>query len=206
MEPRTILEAQEATLARFSAAELRFKTCEECGRRFSTNLITEVKGHVACAECKARLFQKLSEGLIRRRDFRRNYASFWTRGNAFLIDATYSWIPAFLGGEMIVFQLEGSDRLLNDLAIWLLAFGAVRVVLDTWLISYRGATFGQRMKGMKVVTDEGKLLSVKCAFYRSLWTIVSMPLGFGFYSVLTDNERRALADRMCGTRVVLVRK
>jgi uncharacterized RDD family membrane protein YckC len=59
--------------------------------------------------------------------------------------------------------------------------------------------------GLKVVTANGGLISVGRAFGRYFAQILSgLILGIGYIMAAFDEQKRALHDHICGTRVIRV--
>lgn len=81
--------------------------------------------------------------------------------------------------------------------------GAV-VFLGLWYLEAWGRTFGQRLMGIHTVhartwRNPGPIAGLARLLAKVL-TIAT--LGLGFVVVLSDPERRALHDRIAGTRVI----
>ena len=59
--------------------------------------------------------------------------------------------------------------------------------------------------GMRVVDRAGRPVTTSVALVRSLGYLVSvLPLGLGVVWMFVDTDRRALHDRLAGTRVLVV--
>ena len=68
-----------------------------------------------------------------------------------------------------------------------------------------GQTFGKMAFGVRVVDRAGQPVTTSIAVVRSLGYLVSvLPLGVGVVWMVLDTERRALHDRLAGTRVLMV--
>ena len=66
-----------------------------------------------------------------------------------------------------------------------------------------GQTIGKMALGLKVVTGSGSRVRFGRAFARTLaWFVSVPPAGLGLLPAAFDGERRALHDRLAGTRVV----
>ncbi len=211
--PSSIRVAQEQT-RELLGSKLPIKTCEECNRSYFSNLTTEVQGHVTCAECKHLLLQRLTEGVIRRRDFRQNFASFEARLVAFIIDLAIFSIPVPM---LVVYTLAvlfpqrvSQDGYLDSYSVGTISLTSVillRIIYDTIAISFFGATLGMWATRIRVIRPSGKPISVFMALDRSLWTIlIYSAFSIGFFTALYDPEKQAIHDRMCATRVVYRRK
>ena len=67
-----------------------------------------------------------------------------------------------------------------------------------------GATLGKRLAGIRVVDASGRPPTPACSAARSTWLLLSVSLaGAGLLPALLSPSRRALHDRLAGTRVVV---
>ena len=88
------------------------------------------------------------------------------------------------------------------LAAFLVLLDAGYVVVLTFA---GGQTFGKMAFGMRVVDRAGRPVTTSVALVRSLGYLVSvLPLGLGVVWMFVDTDRRALHDRLAGTRVLVV--
>ena len=68
-----------------------------------------------------------------------------------------------------------------------------------------GQTFGKMVFGVRVVDMAGRPVTTSVALVRALGYLVSvLPLGLGVVWIFLDTERRAMHDRLAGTRVLMV--
>ena len=68
-----------------------------------------------------------------------------------------------------------------------------------------GQTFGKMAFGVRVVDPAGRPVTISVALVRALGYLVSvLPLGLGLVLMFFDTQRRALHDRLAGTRVLMV--
>ena len=68
-----------------------------------------------------------------------------------------------------------------------------------------GQTFGKMAFGVRVVDTDGCPVTISTALVRALGYLVSvLPLGLGVVWMFLDTDRRALHDRLAGTRVLIV--
>ena len=66
-----------------------------------------------------------------------------------------------------------------------------------------GQTVGKMATGIRVVADDDREVAAAQAVQRTLAAVASVAtVGIGFAPVLLGGERRALHDRVAGTRVV----
>ena len=86
------------------------------------------------------------------------------------------------------------------LAVFLLVLNVGYVLV---LTATGGQTFGKMVFGLRVVHREGGAVNPSAALFRIFGLLLSLlPLGFGFFWILLDSERRALHDLLAETRVV----
>lgn len=75
-----------------------------------------------------------------------------------------------------------------------------------WFWTHGGQTLGMRAWRLRVIDNHGGDLTWKLAWRRFFWSIISWAsLGMGFFLSLFDTERRALHDRLSGTRLIYIR-
>jgi len=116
-------------------------------------------------------------------------AWFGRRIIAFLIDWFASILVALLAFPAFPYGSNGS--MLATLSIFVL-----EVTLLTWLT---GASFGQRIVGLRVVSiDDGRLPLWRVAV-RTLLICLVLP------AVVYDDDGRGVHDRLANTRVIRVR-
>lgn len=183
-------------------ADTRF--CSECGRTFSIEDLAAFGDSFVCATCKPIYAQKLREGVLR--PGLQHYGGFWIRFLAVFIDglilAVFSmfYSPFF---TLAGFNPRDSVRFFVVLGI-LTAIGfAVRLVYETWFVGRFGATPGKMVCHLKVVRPDGRSLTYRRALGRCLAKeLDNFTLTIGYIIAAFDDEKRALHDRICDTRVV----
>lgn len=182
--------------------------CTECGGTFPVeNMIRYGAAHV-CANCKPTFVQKLAEGAqINPNDLR--FAGFWTRFAAVFLDGLILWVVGFtlqLAFGMTAAQALGQQSPANVMIQVFLA-GLQMVIgigYETYFIGKYGATLGKMACKIKVVTAEGGKVSYMLAFGRYFAKVLSgLTCMIGYLMAAFDDEKRALHDRICNTRVVL---
>jgi uncharacterized RDD family membrane protein YckC len=117
------------------------------------------------------------------------YADFWSRFAALLIDAVILFIPS------LVF---GGGRYFGGLLI---------TFLYHWLMVayWNGQTIGKRALNIRVARPDGSPVDVAVAAARSGMRIVSgIPIGLGFLWAAWDPEKRTWHDMVAGTRAFRV--
>lgn len=182
--------------------------CTECGGTFPVeNMIRYGAAHV-CANCKPAFVQKLAEGAtIHLGDLR--FAGFWTRFAAVFLDGLILWVVSFvlqLGFGITAAQALGRGSP-AAIVVQFLLMGIQMVIAlsyETFFIGKYGATPGKMACKIKVVTAEGGKVTYMRALGRYLAKILSgLTCMIGYIMAAFDDEKRALHDRICNTRVVM---
>ncbi len=191
--------------------------CTECNGAFSPDELVAFQTARVCGGCKDVFFQRLREqGIAGAVQAVRRFGGFWIRVLARMIDGAILW-AFFL---VLIFIWEAAMRriLFNPtratasdfVTVWA-GFGVIYLlstaalfVYESWFLSRRGATPGKLAVGLRVVRADGGSLSLKRSMGRSLAYLLNsmVPLAIGFIMAGLDEEKRALHDRICDTRVV----
>lgn len=182
--------------------------CAECGRIFPASEVIRYGNTMICADCKPRFVQKLKEGASIGGVM--DYASFGTRFAAKFVDGIILWIVQMGFGVLVGFTAGAAIRASHNnaaaigLQVALIVGGTLFGLLyNAFFLAKFGATPGKMACKIKVVTPEGGPISFGQAMVRPLAEIVSGIICYiGYLMVLWDDEKRALHDRMCNTRVV----
>jgi uncharacterized RDD family membrane protein YckC len=131
-----------------------------------------------------------------------DYAGFWQRAVAFLID----WLIVVVIAMPIIVVAFGAEyfsldpiRRAGDLAIALIVGG---VIVGFW--RYCGATPGKLAVGIKVVDAEtGNVPGTGRLVVRLLCYLLSaLPLYLGFFWVAVDRRKQGWHDKIAGTVVI----
>lgn len=197
------LGASGATSAPNRGAQV---TCTHCGGVFPVeNTIRYGAVHV-CANCKPAFMQKLAEGAAFSTG-QLNYAGFWIRFAAKLVDGIILGVPF-----MIVFIIAMRSAITNPGAEpdspflpLLLQLGMILVqgAYSIFFIGKYGATPGKMVCKLKVVKSDGSSITFARATGRFFAEMVSgLVCNIGYIIAAFDSEKRALHDHMCNTRVV----
>ena len=187
------------------SALIQQSVCSECGQAFAEDDMIRFEDAWVCATCKPIFVQKIKEGVSLTGAM--EFAGFWLRFGAILIDGIIMWIV-----NMIIFIPLGfigatsSEQpgimVVSQLFMTLLQF-VIPAVYDTWFVGKYAATPGKMACKIKVVTADAGQVSYARALGRHFakW-ISSMILAIGFIMAAFDDEKRTLHDRICETRVV----
>jgi uncharacterized RDD family membrane protein YckC len=157
-----------------------------------------------CPECKPVFVQKIKEGVKLAGTM--EYAGFWIRFAAKFIDWLILLVPSgVLRGLFMGFTVFSSDPMLAP-ALWGLTSIlqiALAASFDTWFVGKFGATPGKMAVKLKVVTAEDERVSYMRAFGRHFAEWLSyIVLCIGYIIAAFDDEKRALHDHICNTRVI----
>lgn len=177
--------------------------CAECGRTFPPDQVIRHGSVFICASCKPVFLQKLKEGVAVPGTM--NYAGFGIRFGAKFLDGLIIGIPSIA----ISFSVQGfppsgpqsvSKVLLSNAATIMVA-----MAYYTFFVGRFGATPGKMAAKLLVVNPDGSKVSYAKAFGRYFaaeYISGCFTLCIGYLMVLWDDERRALHDRICSTRVI----
>lgn len=184
--------------------------CCECGRPFPANELVAIGSVSVCATCKPIYLQRLREGSGHAIGVRR-YGGFWIRGVARLIDAI------LLNVIFLAIRIPFGTKLMptvgaNPQAAAAMAGAAVLTSLlglaamacyEIFFIAWRGATLGKMLFGLKVIRADGSKVLMGLSAGRYFATYIStLTIGIGYIIAGFDDQKRALHDRICDTRVI----
>lgn len=185
--------------------------CAECGRSFPTSETVEFQGHSVCAECKPQFVQRVREGVLTSGMMR--YGGFWIRFAARVVDglilAAVNTLLMVPFGGLLAFnqpfepgQEPTPELMFATCLIPLLQF-VIGVGYEVGFVGAKAATPGKMICGLKVVTADGGRVSYARALGRQLSTLLSsMTLMIGYIIAAFDEQKRALHDHICSTRVI----
>jgi uncharacterized RDD family membrane protein YckC len=206
------LSASAGTVA--SGAPAGGVVCRECGNTFPMDQVVNVAGSYVCAACKPIFMQKLQEGAVVAGSDGMQYAGFWIRVGAKLIDGIILGIASlvFLVPLMIfgMSQSGGNSSEAAALPMMGLQIGfqlvwmVVSALYAIFFIGKYGATPGKMACKLKVVMADGGKVSYGRACGRFFAEILSQIICYiGYLMVAFDKEQhQALHDRICNTRVI----
>lgn len=179
-------------------------SCAVCKGRFAQSEMVRFGDKLVCASCKPSYVQMLAMGVGTTGNLR--YAGFWIRFGAKFIDGIILWVVSFLMSLATTYFIAAKSPQTAILAgvlnlIVQLGFGIGYMVY--FLSGKYQATPGKMACGLKVVTAEGDKISGGRAVGRYFAEMLSgMIMLIGYLMAAFDDEKRALHDRICSTRVV----
>jgi len=181
--------------------------CAECGRTFRAEDMIRYGSIHICAECKPVFMQKLAEG-AKVNTGALNYAGFWIRVGAKLIDGIIIGVPFI--PFIMYFAIRGAAERQPDLGkfqvfqlLFQFAYIAAKIGYEIFFLGKYGATPGKMACGLRVVTPEGGRFGYGRATGRCFAEMLSgMICYIGYIIVGFDDQKRALHDHICNTRVI----
>lgn len=184
----------------------------------------QVGGMAVAPAQKDLVVQQMREGVLTAAPGQLQYAGFWIRWVAKVIDGLVIGIPVmaiillFFGS--MVMNVEAMDQMNRDpnksaevatqqvvfQLVMNLAVMMISVTYNGFMISKWGATLGKMALGLKVVTAEGAPATASRAWGRAFAEIISgMVCYIGYIIAGFDDQKRALHDHICSTRVIKTR-
>jgi uncharacterized RDD family membrane protein YckC len=161
-----------------------------------------------CATCKPVFFQRIKEGVAMRGTL--VYAGVGRRFAAILVDGIILLMVIIVPLMILMGVMVGLTAKSNNGAMpaWfmvpmlLLEYG-LPAAYEIFFIGKYGATPGKMLLKVKVVSPDGGKISYARSTGRYFAKILSgMILYIGFLMAFWDDEKRALHDRICQTRVI----
>ncbi|MGA1311263.1 MAG: RDD family protein [Candidatus Nanopelagicales bacterium] len=111
-----------------------------------------------------------------------------------IVALAIDWGASILVAQVIPGVSEYGSRS-NSLAT--LAIFTFEVVILTWLM---GASFGQKLIGLRIISIDGKNVKLIQAIVRTFFIILVFP------PLLADKENRGLHDKIARTRLLDLKK
>lgn len=183
--------------------------CTVCKNSFSANEVVQYNNDTVCFKCKNEYFQKVREGVIDTSSSEIRYSSVRRRFVASLVDgiilAIFNMIIMAPFAGLIASNPTNPDfsAILGRMAVSMLFSTLLGVAYYTVLHGWKGATFGKMLCKIKVVKADGQPITYIQAFVRYLgYMVSSIILCIGYIMAIFDSEKRALHDRIAGTRVI----
>ena len=178
--------------------------CAECGRGFALDQVIRHGNVYICESCKPVFLQKLKEGISTQGGL--VYGGFWVRFAARFLDGLLLEAVLVPLNLVLASSISSGPRSLATFSLNYAIAITVGVCYETLLIGKYGATLGKMACKLRVVNADGSKVSYGKAFGRYFaanWISGLFTLCIGYIMAGFDDEKRALHDRICGTRVVL---
>jgi uncharacterized RDD family membrane protein YckC len=177
--------------------------CCECQRVFPLDEVIRHGDVYVCGACKPVFLQKLREGIAPVAAMR--YAGFWIRAGAKILDGIILAIPTQAINLFLIPRVPTPSggyfaRVALVTAMNIVIAGAYNVLM----VGKYGATVGKMAAKLKIVNPDGSPVSYGKAVARFFAEFLSAAICYiGYFMVGFDTEeKRALHDRICGTRVI----
>lgn len=187
------------------------EVCAVSGKRYPRREMINYEGKWISAEHRDTYFQRMREGVAQPGDgavpgpF--GYGGFWRRFCARFVDGLILQAIGYPVGLLVRAAMGSSAG--SQMVVQLVAMGigfGINMIYEAFFVSKFDATPGKMAMGLKIFRPDGSKLTFARAAGRYLGTIVSaIPLGIGYIMAASDDEKRALHDRICDTRVIKTR-
>jgi uncharacterized RDD family membrane protein YckC len=194
--------------------------CSQCGQPLAQSDLVHIAGNWVCADCKpAFLSRVMASGAAGVSPLAMRYGGFWIRFCARFIDGLIFMVPVVIFFVVMmpsVIRAKGQPPAMNPMfvagfftffVLTFLAGAAYEIVM----LKYRSGTLGKMACGLKVVRSDGSSLGWGvCVGRFFMWNVVTAGIPYinSIFMLATgimiavDNEKRALHDRVCDTRVI----
>ncbi len=194
---------KQMTIGAEAVAAPSATVCSECGRSFQPGELEPVNGSLVCPACR----DSASPAEAGDAPDQPAYAGFWIRAGAGLIDVFILYTLDFALARGIEAAFDTPHRTQAELSNIFLLFTVlamcVQITYFTLFLGRFGATPGKIACGLRVIRADGSPLTYGRALVRVFGEILSrLSLGIGYFMIGFDEQKRALHDRLCGTRVI----
>lgn len=200
----------------WSAVAATTGACASSGGRFWQRDMVPFEGKMISAEQKDAYFQRVREGVVQPGQLA--FAGFWVRFLAKFLDgllvgvvttiSNLLWSMAFFGRMIYAPNINDAafGTLMGFQGVTFLTNVAVALVYSWFFLSRYAATPGKMALGLKIVRADGSPLGTGRIIgrYFAEW-LSSLILAIGYIMAAFDDEKRALHDRICDTRVIKTR-
>lgn len=184
--------------------------CVHCQQGFATDQLIVLAGGQVCATCKPVVMQRIREGLAPMASGKQ-FAGFWIRLVARMIDNTITSIAGYVFQIPLLVVVARMDKKAGPELPLVLGTAALAVVMslataayyEAWFLVKKGATPGKMIVGLKVIRARGGTITWGLGVGRYFSHLLSaFTFYVGYMMAGWDEEKRALHDRVCDTRVV----
>lgn len=191
------------------------EVCAVSGKRYPKREMIQYEGKWISAEHRDAYFQRLREGVAQPGEGGvpgpYGYGGFWRRFCARFVDGLLQGVITIPIGMAVGFFFGASGRLQNGGPSAMLMMQAIVQVLsigvalgyEVFFVRKYDATPGKLAMGLKLLRADGSSLSAGRIVGRYFATFLSaLTLLIGYIIAAFDDEKRALHDRICDTRVI----
>jgi len=185
-------------------APLEVFYCSECGRGCAAEEIVRFGERRVCAFCKDIFTQRLREGGLSVQAGQ--YGGFWIRVAATTVDGILTSVVVMPIQFALILSGAVTRNPVMPLAAGLVG-NALAVVVnaayETFFLANYGATPGKMLCRLQVVRADGRPLTWQLALGRHFARYISWGICcVGLIIAGFDEQKRALHDHICSTRVV----
>lgn len=182
------------------------QTCCECRKTFPVADMIRYENAYVCGACKPTFFQRVQEGAPLPGHVA--YGGFWIRFLAKMLDGiilgAVSMVFSFVTGFVMTVSDDPAALVGVQMVMTVLQM-AVGLSYTVFFLGRYGATPGKMACRLKVVRSDGSAITYGRAAGRHFAEMLSgIILYIGYLMVAFDDEKRALHDRICDTRVIKV--
>jgi uncharacterized RDD family membrane protein YckC len=186
-------------------------TCAECGKAFPAEEMLQYENAWVCAACKPVFFQRIKEGVAAKGSLK--FASIGGRFLAVLIDGLiigltmgiFVLVPFLMVATWVVSPGKTLDQEGWFIAIIMIVVYGLPPLYEIVMIGKYGATLGKMAMRIRVIRPDGARVSFARSTGRYFAKVLSgMILYIGYLMAFWDEEKCALHDRICQTRVISV--
>lgn len=183
-------------------------SCSLCGENFGRHEMVRFGENLVCGNCKPAYVQMLQQGEAQPSEMR--YAGFWVRFAAKFIDGIVMWLLLMPFSMLFTSTMnfdpnkpEAVSSAMTGIGIMYLVQIIIPAAFTCFFLGKFQATPGKMALGLIVVSPERGQISYLRALGRHFaeW-ISSLILAIGYIMAAFDDEKRALHDRICSTRVI----
>jgi uncharacterized RDD family membrane protein YckC len=179
--------------------------CAECNRIFAKDQTIQYGDVYVCANCKPLFVQKLKEGATLPGTHALVYGGFWIRFVAYFLDQIILGLAGAVIGMIVGVSMPGNtpEVVIARQVIAMIVGLALGFSYTVFFLGKFGATPGKMACRLKVMNPDGSPISYGKACGRYFAVILSsLTCTIGYIIAAFDEEKRALHDRICNTRVV----
>jgi len=199
--------------------------CSQCARALAQSDLVHIAGNWVCADCKpAFLSRVMASGAAGASPLAWRYGGFWIRFGARFIDGLIFTVLALIFAAVFIPNLIRAGNQARNPAsapnpafatfgfiTFFVVFFLVGGCYEILMLKYRSATLGKMACGLKVVRSDGRSLGWGVCFGRFfMWNVVTSGIPYinsifmlvSGIMLAVDDEKRALHDRVCDTRVI----
>jgi uncharacterized RDD family membrane protein YckC len=173
--------------------------CSESGKVLPRSELIEIDGRLVSAEYKNVVLQRLREGVSG--VGQREYAGFWIRFGAKFVDGIILNVASQIVQLIVGLAMKSAPDAAVIIGMVIgLAINAAYVIYFTGKF---GQTPGKMACKIEIIRTDGEPMTYGRATGRYFAEFLSsLTLLIGYIMAAFDEEKRALHDRICDTRVV----